>query len=152
MNAIDATTGPKACRLRPMNPLESLVGSMTLAELSAKTGTSVADIVAFASKQRTSAPKAKPTKAAKSPAPKAKAKAPSKGVNTRTAEGRAAYDAAVRAWLKEHSSKQDPQPASAVIEACGGTGLQARTTLARLIEAKKARFVGKARATKYWAT
>ena len=135
-----------------MNPLESLVGSMTLAELSAKTGTSVADIVAFASKQRTSAPKAKPTKAAKSPAPKAKAKAPSKGVNTRTAEGRAAYDAAVKAWLKEHSSKQDPQPASAVIEACGGTGLQARTTLARLIEAKKARFVGKARATKYWAT
>lgn len=135
-----------------MNPLETLVSSMTLAELSTKTGTSVADIVAFASK-RGAAPKAKPAAkpAAKAEAPK-KQKAASNGVNTRTPEGRAAYDAAVLAWLGENTSKGNPQPSSAVIKACGGTTLQARTTLNRLIEAGKANFVGKARATKYWAT
>lgn len=135
-----------------MNPLESFVSAMTLAELSAKTGTSVADMVGFAVKGA-AAPKAKAPKTAA--APKATAAAPkpkaTKKVNTRNAEGRAAYDAAVLAWLKENTSKSNPQPASKVLKACGGTGLQGRATLTRLIEAGKAGFAGKARATKYWA-
>jgi len=138
-----------------MNPLETLVSSMTLAELSTKTGTSVADIVAFASKG-TPAPKAKSQVASAPRATAQKAVTPTKAsgteVNTRTPEGRAAYDAAVLSWLKEHTSKTDPQPSSAVMDACGGTTLQARTTLNRLIENGQASFVGKARATKYWAT
>ena len=135
-----------------MNPLETLVSSMTLAELAAKTGTSVANIVAYASKGAT-APKAKPATSgtAKAEAPKA-TKATRKAANTRTPEGRAAYDATVLDWLEKNTSKGNPKPANKVIEACGGTGLQARTALNRLIEAGKANFAGKARATKYWAT
>lgn len=138
-----------------MNPLESFVSSMTLAELSAKTGTSVADMVAFASKGA-AAPKAKQAKAPKAAAPKPKAAAPKAGassseVNTRTQEGREAYGKAVRAWLKENASKAEPVAASAILAACGGTSLQGRTALARLIEGKKAYSKGKARGTRYWA-
>ncbi|MGH1348922.1 MAG: hypothetical protein ACRBN8_45740 [Nannocystales bacterium] len=140
-----------------MNPLESFVSAMTLAELSAKTGTSVADMVGFAV-EGAAAPKAKTAKApaASAAAPKPKAAAPkdeasATEVNTRTAEGRAAYDKAVRAWLKENASKAEPVAASAILAACGGTSLQGRTGLARLIEEKKAYSKGKARGTRYWA-
>ncbi len=99
--------------------------------------------------------KTKAPKPAKTPKARVAASTPSKAAsaeaNTRNQEGRAAYDKAVLAWLKENTSKSEPQAASKVLKACGGTGLQGRTALTRLIEAGKASFVGRARATKYWA-
>jgi hypothetical protein len=91
-----------------------------------------------------SAPKAKRGKAPKK-APKAKA---SGKVNTRTEEGRQAYDASVLAFVKKEKECQ----AIHVRAACGGSPDQARKALNRLIEAGEITYEGKARATKYLAS
>lgn len=72
----------------------------------------------------------------------------SDGVNTRTPEGRAAYDEAL---LKAVKSAKAPIGAGRIIAEVGGTPLQARSGLARLIEAEKITWTGKARGTKYEA-
>jgi hypothetical protein len=69
-----------------------------------------------------------------------------KAVNTRTPEGRAAYDEAL---FKALEASGAPTGAGALIGKVGGTSLQARAGLARLIEAGRITWTGKARGTKY---
>lgn len=69
-------------------------------------------------------------------------------VDTRTAEGRAAYDANVLAALKGATG---PQAASDLTSKVGGSPLQIRTALARLIEAGSVNWAGRARGTRYTA-
>ena len=82
--------------------------------------------------------------------PKKRAAKPAKtaaaAVETRTPEGRAAYDAAVLAALRAASS---PQAASDLTRVAGGSALQIRTALARLIEAGSVHWSGRARGTRY---
>jgi hypothetical protein len=69
-----------------------------------------------------------------------------KAVNTRTAEGRSAYDESLFQAVKDAGG---PAGAGALIGVAGGTSLQARAGLARLIEAGRITWSGKARGTKY---
>ncbi len=69
-------------------------------------------------------------------------------VNTRTAAGRQAYDNAMLEALK---AEEAPVSAAQLIAKVGGTKLQARMALNRLIDAKKVVWTGKARGTKYSA-
>lgn len=69
-------------------------------------------------------------------------------VNTRTAAGRDRYDAAVLQVLRDAGDKVG---AVEVRKQVGGTALQVRTALNRLIEAGAVAFEGKARATTYAA-
>ena len=69
-----------------------------------------------------------------------------KTVNTRTAEGRAAYDESLFQAVQESGG---PAGAGALIAKAGGSSLQARAGLARLIEAGRITWSGKARGTKY---
>ncbi len=67
-------------------------------------------------------------------------------VNTRTPAGRAAYDVAVHDAVQGASG---PISAPEVRASAGGTELQVRKSLNRLIEAGKITFKGKARGTRY---
>jgi len=69
-----------------------------------------------------------------------------KSVNTRTAEGRTAYDEALFQAVKDSGG---PAGAGSLIARAGGSSLQARAGLARLIEAGRITWSGKARGTKY---
>ena len=93
--------------------------------------------------KRTGAKAAKPRGAKAAPAAAGGA-----DVDTRTAEGRAAYDANVLAALKGATG---PQAASDLTNKVGGTPLQIRTALARLIEAGSVNWAGRARGTRYTA-
>ncbi len=120
------------------SPLETFVGAITLSELSARSGKSVAQIIGWASGAKA------PVAATPKRAPKAKAGS----VNTRTPDGRAAYDEGVLAAVVGAGG---PVGATLLRKQVGGTGLQMRTALNRLIEAGKVSYEGKARATKYQA-
>lgn len=76
------------------------------------------------------------------------AKAAAVDVDTRTAEGRSAYDEAVLAALRGATG---PQSASELTAVAGGSPLQIRTALARLIEAGTVHWSGRARGTRYTA-
>jgi len=81
--------------------------------------------------------------------PKAEGRArkePGAEVDTRTAEGRAAYDGAVLTALKGMTK---PASASDLTSVAGGSPLQIRTALARLIETGGVRWSGRARGTRY---
>ena len=69
-------------------------------------------------------------------------------VDTRTGEGRAVYDQAVLAALRAATG---PQSASNLTAVAGGSPLQIRTALARLIEAGQVHWSGRARGTRYTA-
>jgi hypothetical protein len=92
----------------------------------------------------------KPAAAAAKPAQAEGGRKPAKAaqvdVDTRTAEGRAAYDTAVLAALRAATG---PQSASDLTAVAGGSPLQIRTALARLIEAGSVRWSGRARGTRY---
>lgn len=83
---------------------------------------------------------------AKQAAAKPAAKASPAEVDTRTAEGRAAYDAAVLTALRASTG---PQSASDLTRVAGGSPLQIRTSLARLIETGTVHWSGRARGTRY---
>jgi hypothetical protein len=90
---------------------------------------------------------ARAEKAAEKPEGEGKARrAKPKAVNTRTPEGRANYDEALFQALEASGG---PTGAGALIAKVGGTSLQARAGLARLIEAGRITWSGKARGTKY---
>ena len=93
---------------------------------------------------------AKPAAAAAKPAAakaeKPAAKASAGEVDTRTAEGRAAYDSAVLAALRASTG---PQSASDLTRVAGGSPLQIRTSLARLIETGGVHWSGRSRGTRY---
>ncbi|MFO7567797.1 MAG: hypothetical protein R6X02_34475 [Enhygromyxa sp.] len=78
-----------------------------------------------------------------------KAKVKTKAVNTRTPEGRKAYDAAVLAVVEESDR---PIKAPEITARVGGTALQVRKSLARLIDLGKVTWEGKARGMRYSAT
>ncbi len=127
--------------------LEALVEHMTLRQLADKTGRSVGEIVEWAM-----AGSSRAGKSARGPVgkPRAapKAKAVSAGaVDVRNAAGRAAYDAAV---LNVLVSSKGPAPAQEVRRVAGGTPMQARAALNRLIESGKVGYKGRARATRYF--
>ncbi len=130
----------------PQSTLEEFVGSMTLSELAQRSGKSVSQIIEWAGSKARPA-KAAPARAAAAAAP---AKKPSgrgsKNVNTRTPEGRAAYDEAV---FEAVSGAKDAVGSAYLRKRIGGTPLQLRTALNRLIESGKVTYQGKARATRY---
>lgn len=128
-----------------LGALENLVGNMTLAELSARTGRSVTDIVDFAVRGSRRTPSNGASTKTKPTATKASSR---NAVNTRTPAGRDQYDAAVLQVLRDAGTKVG---AVQVRKQVGGTALQVRTALNRLIEAGTVTFEGKARATTYIA-
>lgn len=69
-------------------------------------------------------------------------------VNTRTPEGRKAYDGAVLGVVE---GAERPLKAPEITEQVGGTALQVRKSLARLIDAGKVTWEGKARGMRYSA-
>ena len=85
------------------------------------------------------APAARPAK----PAPRAEAGAE---VNTRTPAGREAFDAAVFEALKAIGG---PAGAGEIQRRVGGTNMQVRSAVNRLIEAGRVTWTGKARGTRY---
>ena len=80
------------------------------------------------------------------PVKTSKSKVKTKSVNTRTPEGRKAYDAAVLAVVAE---SERPIKAPEITSRVGGTALQVRKSLARLIDAEKITWEGKARGMRY---
>lgn len=70
------------------------------------------------------------------------------GVDTRTPDGRAEYDKAV---LKAVRKSREPIGAAEICAVAGGSPLQVRVALARLIAAGQVNWTGKARGTKYEA-
>lgn len=90
--------------------------------------------------------KAAPTQAPEGDAGDVRKRARGKDVNVRTPAGRAEYEMALLAALAEFTT---PTGVSTLMGKVGGTNLQARAALNRLIEAGKITWVGKARGTKY---
>jgi hypothetical protein len=72
--------------------------------------------------------------------------APTGAVNTKTPAGRKRYDAAVLSAVR---AARSPVSAAQIRAAVGGTPLQTRTALNRLIDAGKVKWTGKARGTRY---
>ena len=70
------------------------------------------------------------------------------GVDTRTLDGRAEYDKAV---LKVVRKSREPIGAAEICAVAGGSPLQVRVALARLIADGRVTWTGKARGTKYEA-
>jgi hypothetical protein len=120
---------------------------MTLAELSARSGKSVQKIVEWAmAGARTSG---KGSIFGDGEINGVRRGDSGSSINTRTPEGREAYDEAVYSVV---SSVETPVGAAAIREKVGGTSLQVRTALNRLIEAGKIGYEGRARATRYTTT
>lgn len=125
---------------------------MTVRELSERSGKSIEQLVAWALGGRPATParerKPKPARSADPETPP-RASAGRGAVNTKTSAGRAVFDAAV---LEALQGAKGPIGASKLRKKLGGTGLQMRTALNRLIDGGKVRYQGRARATKYTAT
>ncbi|MDC0668471.1 hypothetical protein [Nannocystis radixulma] len=99
------------------------------------------------------APAGRKGRGAAAPAKEAPAPAPKRGgskatVDTRTPAGRDAYDQSMLNALKNAPGPQAAPDLSAVV---GGTPLQVRTALARLIERGAVSWTGQARGTRYTA-
>lgn len=69
-------------------------------------------------------------------------------VNTRTAAGRREYDARVMDFIRD---SDDAVSATEIRNFIGGTSLQVRKSVARLIETEQVTWQGKARGTRYSA-
>jgi hypothetical protein len=130
------------------NPLEDLVASMSVRELSERSGRTVSEIAVFAlggaRSPSNTTPRTTPNPArngAASPKPRGGA------VDTRSAAGRAAYEAAVHGVVRDAT---DVVSANDVRANVGGTAMQARAALNRLIEQGRIRYKGKARGTRYF--
>jgi hypothetical protein len=144
---------------------------MSVGELAQRCGTSVAEIVqsAFGSSapRAAAAPKrgpgrppgsgkkrgrppgrkpGRPAKAASAPAAAPAAAAKGSKVDTRAASGRGKFDEAVLAAVK---AGKGPVKAVDLRKKVGGTSLQMRAALHRLIASKKIKAQGKARGTTY---
>ena len=116
-----------------MSTLETLASTITLRELADKSGRSISEVVAFAmpNGHRNGAPEA------------------DKPVDTRSHDGREAYDTQVLAALQK---RDDWTLATDLRSDVGGTPLQMRTALARLLDRDLVEHRGQARATQYRAT
>ena len=127
--------------------LESLVATMTLAELATRSGKSVEEIVAWALGEEAIRGAVRAARAKAKPAAAAPRRGRSRSVNTRTPAGRDAYDRAVLDVVKAASG---PVGAQTIRKRVGGTALQVRTALNRLIESGSVKYQGRARATQYF--
>ena len=135
--------------------LETLVGEMTVAELAGKSRRSVEDIVSWAMSGTAGGRPAKqaraiPTSSSSAPTAAAKGAPRARGsaINTRSAQGRAEYEANVLRVVKAATS---PISAPEIRDEVGGTPQQARAALNRLIELGEINYQGRARATRYSA-
>jgi hypothetical protein len=131
---------------RMPNPLEVLVGEMTLAELASKSKRSVDQIVSFAMQDGASASRGRGATASPSAAKAAPKASRGGNVNTRSRAGREAYEQAVFNVLNSSKGKV---AAADIRSKVGGTPMQARAALNRLIEDRRVSYEGKARATRY---
>lgn len=120
--------------------LEQLVGSMTIAELANKAGRDVPSIVDFAFGSRKNAGVDQTRMTGTGPA--------SVTVDTRTRAGREAYQCAV---LEAIQSADGYVGAVQIRSEIGGTPMQFRAAVNRLIEAGDVTYRGKAMATRYTA-
>lgn len=137
------------CIIRPdmaQAALEHLVGELTLADLAARSGRSVSEIVEYAMRSKPGAAAARTAAQAGKAAPAPSKAGRARKVDTRTAGGREAYQEAVLGVLVASGK---PTAAAFIRRKAGGTPLQARAALNRLIEGGKVTFSGKARATRY---
>lgn len=144
--------------------LENLVSGMTVAELAQRSGHSVATLVelAFGSRAAAAPAIARPAKgkrgaakgkrgakkaaaSATKPAPKAEG-AKKAGVDTRAPSSRAKFDESVLATIKGAKGRIK---AADLRKRLGGTPLQMRTALHRLLAEGKIKSHGKARGTTY---
>ncbi len=114
-----------------MTTLEALASTLTIAELADKSGRSISEIVAFAMPSNGHA----------------RDRAASATVDTQTASARDRYDARV---LKALQAADGWSRATQIRERVGGSPLQIRTALHRLIERGVISQRGQARATEYW--
>ncbi len=127
-------------------PLESLIAQMTVAELAERTGRSVADLVASVLGDR-------PRNGVASHARPRGADKPARGGNpgtsaaTRGTAG-AGYDESVLAAIKSAKGRVKAQD---LRKKTGGTPLQIRAALKRLLGAGSIKSQGKARGTTYTA-
>lgn len=124
---------------------------MTISELSARSGKSVEDIVNWAMRGAGGPRTATTSGGANGVSTSAdggRRRRSSGSINTRTPAGRAAYDKAVLSTVKE---ADDSIGAAAIRDAVGGTPLQVRAALNRLIEQGQVKYQGRARATRYSA-
>ena len=133
-----------------LQALESFVGEMTVAELCARTGRSVEELLAFCSNRR--APKA--TSAAAAPAArtttKTKTKAKSGGKKLRV---RASSDELVALDIRVMeliSGAKDGIGGREMANTTGETLPRLRGALKRLVDKKKIRFAGNTAARRYW--
>lgn len=155
------------CSAMSNTALEALVSSMTLSDLAERSERSVEDIVnwalggnraaATAGAKRTQ-PVATRAAAPTTPPPipmvesggasrrPASSSSVPKNINTRTPEGRARYDAQI---LKLVGEADGPIAAATLRKKVGGTPLQVRASLNRLIESGQVQYQGRARATRY---
>ena len=139
------------------SPLEALVGSMSIAELSQRSGKSVGQIVDWALGTRATV--GRPRGSTNTPAPAAAAPATTKrargsnnasgggkSVNVRTPAGRESYTQEV---LDAVQASKSPIGAGALRRKVGGTALQVRTALNKLKETRQIKAEGRARARRY---
>lgn len=139
-----------------MSALETLVSNMTVAQLAEVAGLGVDEIVALV---LTKAALHRSQSATKSQANRRKGPKPRAGVintkeaaagevNTRTREGREAFDKAILEFL---GGCEEPARASEVRKGVGGTAAQIRARLNHLIEETgQVAFEGRAAGTRYW--
>lgn len=129
--------------------LENLVGDMTLSELGQRSGKTVSDIVSFAlgskSPRATTSSNGAP-RAAKTTSSKTKTKTTSTTVDVRTRASHAELDAKLLEVIKTLGTAR-----ASDLACVGGDEFQRRAALHRLIEARKIRRTGVARATTYTA-
>ena len=132
-----------------LTALEALVSSMTIADLSERSGKSVEEIVDWAMKGQGGTRKSTRTNGVAA-APAAESggsrRRRSGSVNTRTPAGREAYDGSVLSSVQDASG---PIGAAAIRKKVGGTPLQVRAALNRLIDKGQVTYQGRARATRY---
>lgn len=123
---------------------------MTLAELSKLSkgqfsgllsSVTVGEVISAGHSSQVASPSAAPVAASAGAAPLG-----SEEVNTRTAAGRREYDARVLEFIRE---ADDAVSATEIRNSVGGTSLQVRKSVARLIEAERVTWTGKARGTRY---
>jgi hypothetical protein len=125
--------------------LEDLVGNMTLSELAQRSGRSVGAIVDFALGSRSAARRVATGNGV--PASGKRGRRSSAGaVDTRSAAGRTEFDQRV---LEAVRGLGGTAQAADVERVVGGTPLQRRTSLMRLVKSRKLTRSGKARSTAY---
>lgn len=133
--------------MNTQNQLEALVASLTIEDLADRSGRSVTEIVGFALGAPSNASRRSPTKGAKKTVVHS-ASSGNHDVNTRSLDGRRQYESDVLTALQEAPGWTS---AAELRQKVGGTPMQARAALNRLIQEGRITYQGQARATKYRA-